>query len=303
MFSTRRAARLLLTAAALIAAGCGSRDAAPPPAAVRVTDDAGRTVALPHPARRIVSLIPSVNETILALGAGDRIIARTDYDEEPELRALPSVGGGLTPSIEWLAARKPDLVVAWPDAGSRSIIEKLTEVGVPVYAARVESLEDGFRTAHRIGRLLGLAPGADSLVARLRAQLDDVHRRVAAEPEPSVLYLIGLDPPMAAAGGTSLTELLAIAGGRNAFPDARVSQQQISAEEVVRRDPDVILVSAAESADPLARLRSMPGWSSLRAVRTGRVAGLDPNLFTRPGPRAPEAARRLAAVLHPGVVR
>lgn len=303
MFPARRIAVCLgLLALAPPASGCGRDRAGAVPAAVTVTDDAGRTVALPHPAHRIVALIPSVNETLLALGAGDRLVARTDYDAEPELARLPSVGGGLTPSIEWLAARRPDLVVAWPDRGSRAVVARLEGVGVPVYVARVEGMEDGFRTTANLGRLLGLPGRADSLVAALRRRIAAVHGAVAARPAPSVLYLIGTDPPMAAAAGTSGTDLLAIANGRNAFADARVAAQQISVEEVIRRDPDIVLVAQYEAGDPLGRLRTLPGWRSLPAVRQGRVFALDPDLFNRPGPRSAEAARRLAVLLHPGVV-
>ncbi|MBX6366249.1 MAG: ABC transporter substrate-binding protein [Gemmatimonadetes bacterium] len=303
MFPARRIAVWLgLLALSPLAARCGRDRADAAPAAVRVTDDAGRTVALPHAARRVVALIPSVNETILALGAGDRLVARTDYDREPELARLPSVGGGLTPSIEWLVARHPDLVVAWPDRGSRAVVARLAEAGVPVYVARVEGVEDGFRTAANLGRLLGISRRADSLVAALRRDIDRVRAAVAARPAPSVLYLIGTDPPMAAAEGTAGTDLLAIANGRNAFADARVAAQQVSVEEVIRRNPDVVLVAQYEAGDPVGRLRSRPGWRSLPAVRNGRVFALDPDLFNRPGPRIAEAARRLAALLHPDVV-
>ncbi len=265
-----------------------------------VSDAAGRPVRLARPARRIISLIPSVNEIFLALGAGDRIVARTDYDLQPALAHLPSVGGGLTPSVEWLVARHPDLVVAWPDERSRSLVAHLTNAGVAVYAARIQSIEDAFRVTRDMGTLLGLPGRAAALDAQLRAGLDSVRAAVAARPRPTVLYLIGTDPPMAAGAGTFVDELLGIAGARNILEDAGAQWPQVSVEEVVRRDPDVILVAVAgEGAHPLDRLRALPGWRTLRAVRAGRVMRLDPYLSNRPGPRIAEAARRLAALLHP----
>lgn len=293
----------LAVALALGASGCGNGEArrsATGSGGITVTDDAGRTVRLAEPAHRVISLIPSVNEIFIALGAGDRIVARTDYDLEPALAKLPSMGGGLTPSAEWLVARRPDLVVAWPDERSRSLVSRLSDAGIQVYAARIESIDDAFRATRAMGALLGLTGRAEALDSRLRAGLDSVRAAVAGQPRPRVLYLIGTDPPMAAGPHTFVDELLAIAGGRNVLEDAPAKWPQVSTEEVVRRDPERILVATiGAGGDPLARLRALPGWRELRAVRAGRVDHLDPYLFNRPGPRIVEAARRLAALLHP----
>jgi iron complex transport system substrate-binding protein len=289
----------------LSAAAPGCRRDGPPPAAtpIAVTDDAGRALRLARPAERVVALVPSVNETLLALGAGRRIVARSDYDHAPELARLPSVGGGLTPNVEWLAANRPDLVVAWPDERSRAVVDRLETVGVPVYAARVETLADADRTTRNLGTLLGLRAAADTLVARLHGRLDAVRRRAAAQPAPRVLYLIGLDPPEVAGGGTFVDELLRIAGGRNVFGDLRL-WPTVGLEEIVRRDADVVILAVSgqrgDGADAAARLRATPGWSGLRAVRSGRVVALDPDLVNRPGPRSGEAAEQLFAALHPG---
>ncbi len=288
----------LLLLLPLLAGGC-RRAPAPAAAPIAVTDDAGRSVRLARPARRIVALIPSVNEVLVALGAGDRIIARSDYDREPALAALPSIGGGLTPNVEWIAARRPDLVVAWPDERSRAVVGRLEAVGVPVYAARIETLADAYRTTRSLGTLLGLERRADTLVATLEGQLAAVSRRAAALPRPRVLYLIGLDPPEVAAGGTFVDELLRITGGRNVFEELRL-WPTVGLEEIVRRDPDVVVLAVfGQGADATARLRGAPGWGALRAVRAGRVVALDPFVANRPGPHAPEVAEALFGALHP----
>jgi iron complex transport system substrate-binding protein len=290
---------LLVLLAGLALPGCRRPRPAPGPLAVR--DDAGRTVELARPARRVVALIPSVNETLLALGAGDRVIARTDYDRDVRLARLPSVGGGLTPNIEWLAARRPDLVVAWPDERARAVVSRLEAVGVPVFAARVESLGDAYRTTLELGRLLGLERRADTLVTRWRAALDSVRVQATAEPPTRVLYLIGLDPPEVAGRGTFVDELLRIAGGRNVFEDVPL-WPTVSLEDAIRRDPDVVVLSVYErSQDLVARFRTAAGWRDLRAVRAGRVFWIDPDLANRPGPRAPIAARALFQALHPSL--
>jgi ABC-type Fe3+-hydroxamate transport system substrate-binding protein len=273
--------------------------AAPADAPLTVVDDAGRRVTLAAPARRVISLIPSVNELVVAMGAADRLVARTDYDKDPRLAGLPSVGGGLTPSLEWIAQRRPDLVIGWPDTRSRSLVERLGRLGIPVYTASSQTIEDAFSVAENLGVLLGRRAAADSLVRAIRTGLDSVRASVSGEAKPDVLYLIGLDPPMGAGPGTFVDELLDVAGGRNVLQDTGVLWPQLSLEDIVRRDPDIVIVAQAPQQPGLLRhLRSAAGWSSLRAVRDGRVYQVDAYRYNRPGPHMVEIARDLAGLLH-----
>lgn len=252
------------------------------------------------PPRRIISLIPSATETLLALGAADRLVARTDYDTQPRLAHLPSVGRGLTPSLEELTVLDPDLVVAWPDNLSRSVEERLGDLGIQLYTPEAQSLEDVYRTTRDLGRLLDLEERADSLIASIRRQLDAVESAVAGLDRPTVFYMVWHEPPSTAGPGTYIHQLIEIAGGANAFADAPGLWPQVSLEELVRRDPDVIIVPHGEGV-PLeaAELGERVGWRKLRAVRRGDVVTVDAFLFNRPGPRVGLAARRLAAILHP----
>lgn len=294
-----RAAALLITPA-LVWAGCGEPRAAAN-AAIEVVDDAGETVRLASPAQRVVSLVPARTDLILALGAAHRIVARTQFDEDPRISDVPSVGDALTPSIEWLMAQRPDLVVAWPDQQSRTVVTRLRDLGVPVYASRVQSLADVDRSLGHLGALLGLEEAADSLRAAIRSDFEAATRLSTNGDRPSVVYLIGLDPAVVAGPGTYIDELLEIAGARNAFADAGALWPTIGLEEIVRRQPDYVLVALGETdAGALAgRLATRPGWRAVAAVRDGRVHLLDPALFNRPGARVGEAALRLAQLLHP----
>lgn len=284
----RAAAALIL---GLLLAGPACTDAG---RAARRADDDGRTPA------RIVSLIPSATETILALGAGDRLVARTDYDEDAALAGLPSLGRGLTPSLERLAMLRPQLVVAWPDNSSRSLTSRLAELGIAVYAPEIQTLADIRRTTRRLGQLLGLESAADSLVAAIDGELASLRRALAGRARPTVFYVVWHEPPTTAGRGTYLNELIEIAGGRNLFADAPGRWPQVSLEEVVRRQPDiVVLPQSEERALPVERLRAATGWRELRALREGRVFTVDALLYNRPGPRVAEAARRLALLLHP----
>ncbi len=288
--------RLLLALGLL--AGCQAQPGAHSDTAVSVTDLTGRTVTLDAPAERVVSMMPSVTGWLIAMGAADRLVARTDYDHHPAVASLPSVGGGLTPSVEWLVAREPDLVVAWPDAPSRSVVGRLEELGIAVYAAPAESIEDALTVARGVGTLVGRRAAADSAIAAVRTGLDSLRVAVAGLEPPSVLFLIGMDPLMAAGPGTFLDQLVRAGGGRNALADLDILWPQISLEEVVRRAPDVILVGSAAAGDPAALLGERPGWRDVPAIRRGAVFAVDPDQVNRPGPDLDRAATLLARLIH-----
>jgi iron complex transport system substrate-binding protein len=296
------AALPLVLLATLAIANCDRQPDVDRRTSIEVTGDNGATVRLDSAARRIVSLIPGRTDVILALGGEDLLIARTQYDRDPRIAELPALENALTPSVEWLAQQKPDLVIAWPDQQSRSVVTRLVELGIPVYTSNVETLEDTRRSIRDIGTLTARTASADSLLADMDSTIARTQRAVAALPRTRVLYLIGLDPPMAAGPGTFVDEMIAIAGGENVLSDAGTRWPPISVEEVLNRRPDVLIVAMERSdSTVLAQLRAMPGMRRLGAVRDGRVHVVDPDIFNRPGPGLIEAIRRLAAAVHPGV--
>jgi iron complex transport system substrate-binding protein len=268
--------------------------------AISVVDDAGRTITLDAPAHRVISMIPAQTEIVKILGGVDRLVARTQWDKDTALSRLPSTGNALTPSVEWLTAQHPDLVIAWPDNDSRNVIEQLRPLGIPVYSSRVESLTEITSMIRRIGTLLGTDARADSLVRSIDAQLDSVRASVAGLPRPLVLYALSTDPPMAAGGSTFVGQVIEAAGGTNLFADVKQLWPQVSLEEIVRRQPDVILLPIGETGSGSARnLQRAAGWRDLRAVKEGRVYEVDADLFHRPGASVGIAARTAAALLHP----
>lgn len=288
-----RAARFALAAFLAGAIACmGERDQS---SAARVDHGA-------KPVQRIISLIPSATETIVALGAADRLVARTAFDVDPALAHLPSVGEGLTPSLESLTTLRPDLVVAWPDNASRSVIGRLERFGARIYTPQVQTLNDLRRTTEELGNLLGLEEAADSLVDSIDDDLQAVRAAVVGLEPPTVFYVVWYEPPTTAGPGTYIDELIQIAGGRNVFADAPGQWPQVSMEVVVRRQPDIVLISQTETSPiDVGSLESAVGWRELRAVRQGRALQVEANLYNRPGPRVAEAARRLAELLHPEI--
>jgi iron complex transport system substrate-binding protein len=289
-----RVAAVILAAVGLVSCERPAGEATA--AAISVTDRAGRALELDAPARRVASLVPAATDWILAFGAADRLVVRTDHDPDLRLRDVPSVGGGLTPSVEWVAARRPDLVIAWGDGASRSTVARLEGLGIPVYVATAEGIEEALGIAADLGRLLGLESEADSVVLAVRARLRAVREAARAGPPPSVLFLIGLDPVTGAGSGTFVDELIAVAGGRNVLAGLGAGWPPLSLEEILRREPDLVLVGTT-APDPLRLIRDRPGWRSMSAVRTGRVYPVHPDLVARWGPQLPVAADTLARLI------
>lgn len=283
-----------------------------------VQDDRGRRLAGGTPRRRIVSLVPAATETLVAIGATDRLAARTDYDVQPELAHLPSVGGGLDPSLEFLVQLDPDLVVAWAGAdGARATETRMDDLGVDTYGAAPQTLADFRRLAANLGRLLGLEPKADSLVAVVARQLAQARAVWAGKAPVTAMYVVSRAPAITTGGGTFLDSVMAAAGAVNVFADAGGGWPRISLEEVVSRDPRYLLVPVSgddaarairgrappgaepdEAAALAARLAEETGWAEAPAVAAGRIVAVDAGLFGRPGPRMGEAALRLARLLH-----
>lgn len=291
----------LLLALLLAVVGCGPSDRASTTneAVIEVVDDAGVRIRLDAPARRILSLIPGRTDVIVALTAADRLVARTRWDTQPELADLPTLDNALTPSVEWVLARDPDLVVAWPDGQARSVVTRMRELGIPVYASGVETVGELDAAIADLGALLGLEARADSLRDAIRSTIDSV-RSVVADREPvPVAFLIGTDPPMAAGPGTFIDELLGAAGGRNVFGDAPAKWPQVSLEEMLRRAPQVLIIAdEADAESVLGSLRTRPGWRDVAAVRAGRVVTVDGSEVNQPGPSVMATVRRFADILH-----
>jgi iron complex transport system substrate-binding protein len=258
------------------------------------------------PPQRIVSTAPSLTETIFALGAGDRVVGVTTWCLHPDAaRAKPKIGGYSNPSLEAIIALRPDLVVV--DGGRNDLAPRLAEMGVPVLDVRLDSLgsiEDAIRA---IAARLDESGQGKALTARIAAQRAAVVRAVAGRPRPRTLLLIGHSPDaltsIYAVGPKSfLGEMLEAAGGENVLGDVRLPFPRISVEEVIGRDPDVILTilsPPAELTDAAARARRL--WSaypSLRAVRTGAIRVIVDETMVQPGPRIGEKLAILAEALH-----
>ena len=268
---------------------------------IEVKDETGRMVRIPQPIRRIVSLAPSVTETLFALGAGDRLVGDTDFcDFPPEAKQKAHIGGPVNPNIEAVAALHPDLVVVTREINRPDSVRSLEQLGIAVYATDPQTVEQVLTSTERLGDLLGVSDSARLLVANLRRRLGEVDRRLAGLPAKSVLMVVWLDPLMSVGRNTFMDDALRRAGARSVI-DSPQSWPSIDLEEVIRLQPDYLIISndnARQVQRELAELQVRPGWRRLDAVRHRRIIVLSEAL-SHPSPRLVDGIEQLARALYP----
>ncbi|WP_119966860.1 ABC transporter substrate-binding protein [Simplicispira lacusdiani] len=260
---------------------------------VQLTDDRGRTVQLARVPQRIVSLLPSLAETVCALDQCHRLVGVDRYTNWPEsVRKLPQVGGGLDPNIEAIVALRPDVVVM---ATSSRASARLEALGIPVVALEPKTHADMQRVLGKVGQLLGVQD------AQRVWRATDAGVQAAAQSLPPAargarVYFEVNPGPYGAGPGSFIGETLTRLGARNILGASHGPFPKLNPEFVVRADPDLIMVGA-RSAEGLA---ARPGWNTMRALREQRLCVFSPeesDVLIRPGPRMAEAARLMAACL------
>lgn len=283
-----------------------SASAAPFPLAL--TDDAGRELTLDAEPMRIVSLAPSNTEIVCALGACDRLVGVTDFDDYPaEVADVPDVVIAASVDVELVVGAEPDLVLA---AGNEltptAVIEQLDGLGLPVLVLYPETLDEVYADIRLIGAALGRRPAAAELVASMEGRVADVVAAVEGAERPLTLYEVfhAEGTTYTAGEGSFLASLLELAGATPLVGDA---QGVIDPETLVAADPELILLgtasydpSLAEPEAALETVRARAGWADLAAVRDGAVIPyLDDITTTRPGPRIVDGLEALARAIHP----
>lgn len=276
--------------------GRGSTPAAP----TKLRDDFGQEVAPGAPPSRIVSLNPTTTELLFAVGAGNRLVGRTHYDLWPDsAKLVPDLGPGIRPNIEAVLGTHPDLVLLYGSADNRAAADRLRDAGIRELALKIDRIEDFRRATRMLGLLVGDTIRARNVVDSVDRTLERVRAATAPLPRVTVFFHTWEKPLITLGGGSFMSELVTIAGGRNIYDSLPGPSSTVTLEDVVRLDPDVVLTHPAERQRMLASDR----WHGLRAVREGRVLAYDTNLVARPSVKLGEAAVWLAQLLHPGVVR
>jgi iron complex transport system substrate-binding protein len=248
-------------------------------------------VSLAAPARRIVSLAPHLTELLYAAGAGARVVGALEHSDYPaEARSVPRVGSEAGIDIEALIALRPDLVVAWPNAGSVRTVNRLGELGLPVFRSEPRELADIARTLERFGVLAGTAERATQAAEAFRKRARALEARYSERPKMRVFYQVWDRPLITVNGDHVISKVMRMCGGENVFAALPLIAPQIDREAVVSANPQVIISSGA----------SLEGWkafSGLAAVKNAHLYAISPDLIQRHTPRLLDGAERLCILL------
>ena len=257
-----------------------------------------QAASVPQP-QRIVSLAPSVTETLFALGFGSRLVGVTTHCDYPaEARKLPKIGGFMSPSLEVIVAKRPDLVIGVSSATDPVKAREMERLGLKVTLISLASVSDILSSIKSIARLLGNPEAGERLVQKITRQFDQVKKRVAAAPRRSTLLAVGLRPLVAVGGNNFIDELITLAGGENIAGNAAQPWLNLPDEYVVAKAPQVIIEAGmgserGETAKHWADLKSIP------AVKEQRVYAYPSDKILRPGPRIGEGLEEIARLVHP----
>jgi iron complex transport system substrate-binding protein len=300
----------------LVTSACGAATAPVPgqqatatasaPAAaypVTVTDFQNRSVTLPKRPERIVSIGPSITEFLYALGAGPRVVGADDFSDEPAAALKLEKVGGIQVNFERVVSLRPDLVLSVKF--SDGTIEKLASTGLLVLVVDPQSAGDVARTAILLGRAVG--SDGEALARDIQRRVDDVRSKTAsASTKPRVYHEIDASDPtkiFTVGPGSYIHDLIEIAGGQNIAARATRAYPQLSAEEILRSDPEIIVLAAADYAAKPDQVAARSGWSQVSAVKNKHIVTIAPDLINRPGPRVGEAAEAYARLVHPELFR
>jgi iron complex transport system substrate-binding protein len=272
---------------------------------VTFTDALGNEVTIDVNPERIISLAPSLTESLFAIGAGSQVVGRTEFCDYPaEALDIPVIGGfsSSTISVETIIDLEPDLVIGGSIYQS-DVIDALTTAGIKAITLEPESVQEILDTLTLLGRITGNTDKAELTVTSMQDRLDTVEAIAAQIPEAervSVFYEVWNDPYMSASNRTFIGELIEVAGGRNIFGDLEEDYPTISTEEVIEQDPQVI-IGPSNHADQLSVdvISGREGWSGIAAVKNQRVYIIDGNIASRSGPRIVDALDAIAVVLYP----
>ncbi len=266
-------------------------------AASVATDDFGRPLPIDATfAARIVSLNPAATELLFTIGASDRLVGRSAWDEYPNAATqIPSAGDGIRPNVEAVLALKPTLVILYAAAENRTAAEALERAGVKTMSIRVDGIAQFMKFTEQLGIAVGLQYRARAVRDSVTRTLDAVRRVTRDAAVVRAVWPVWQSPVMVIGHGSYLDELLEIAGGKNIFSDLESPSPQVSIEEIARRNPDVIIAGS----DSQIKMRAAPAWKSVAAVRKARWITDRPDITGRPSVVLGMAAVMLARALHP----
>jgi cobalamin transport system substrate-binding protein len=263
-------------------------------------DDAGRKIYLAKTPTRIVSLAPSVTEMLFAIGAGDQLVGVTQFcNYPPEALKKPKVGYA-NPNLESLVELQPDLVVGPNEFLKPDVVLKLDQLKIPLFVLTEKNIEDIFAHIQTLGRMVDRSTTANVVAMDLRRQIEQIKQRTETLPPVRVLYVLNSQPLITVGPGSFIDQLIVLAGGVNVAAKSGTSYPRLSMETVLEDDPEVLVFPVGESEGiSESEQQAWRQWSTMTAVKQGRLHQIPSDLLNRPGPRIARGLELLANILHP----
>jgi iron complex transport system substrate-binding protein len=266
-----------------------------------VVDEVGRAVRVPVNPTRIISLAPSLTETVYALGADDRLVGDTDYcDYPPAAQKKTKVGGVIDPNLEQIVALHPDLVLVTKDSNRLETVRALENFGIPAYATAPRKVKDIITSTKRLADVLNVSAAGKNVADDMERRLAALQSRLSGVPPRRVLFVVWMEPLISVGKGTFVADAIGKAGAVS-IVDSSQDWPQISMEEVARLQPDFLVFAPSHTetaGQNYESLANLPGWSILTSVREHRFA-VASDAIIRPAPRMISAIEDLARQLHP----
>jgi iron complex transport system substrate-binding protein len=263
-----------------------------------LTDEMGRKVVVPDHPHRVICLMPSVTDTVFALGAGEDVVGISNYTKYPAAALTkPSVGDLIKPSIETILSLHPDLVIGFQPKGPMDVTEQLERAGIPIFLVSPHGIAGIMHSVETIGQALNRSQSAAELITTLQGRVDAVKARTKGLPAPRVFMPVWYDPITTIGRNAFITDIIAAAGGRSVTDDLPEEWPTISMEVALDRAPDALLLVRGGKTT-MHVLESRPGWSSMKAVQEKRAYYVDDRI-NFPSPVAIDALEDLAKQFHP----
>jgi iron complex transport system substrate-binding protein len=255
-------------------------------AAITVTDDAGRQLTLARTPQKIVSLAPGATEMLFAAGAGDRVIATVEFSDEPaQARKVPRIGDANSIDMERLVSLRPDVVVVWEGGGNAANVQKLEQLGMPLYRPKADTLARMPASLRRLGELTATRDVAERGAADIEARLAKLTQRYGSGARLTVLLEVWNRPIYTVGGPHLMSDSLRLCGARNVFEDLADLGPAVDVEAIIARDPDVI-VAIAPPGSAREWLGDWQRFGTMRAVRDNRLVPFEDSRLSRLGPSA-----------------
>jgi cobalamin transport system substrate-binding protein len=267
------------------------------------TDEMGKQVTILYPAKRIVSLAPSITEILFTLGLDDEIAAITNFCDYPEaVLNKPRIGGFVNPDIEKIVSLKPDLIIGIRDGNRIDIVDRLNDSGLPVYLIDPKGFDGVMQTIKNIGDVVGREKESKKMRKEMISKRESITTLTQSLSKPKVFFQLG-DAPMVTVGkGTLADDLIRLAGGRSISENESVSYPVYSIETVLLKAPEIIIMTSMDSKKNSPYLvKKWESWKSIPAVRMNRIYVIDSNLVDRPTPRIVEGLEALVRIIHPEI--